>query len=72
MFQVRTGGIHLDIPILLVAEANSGSLEERKNFLIQLGMTASSLEHSTPEQMFNTDPANPTQAISAVKALQLA
>ncbi len=39
---------------------------------IHLGMTASALEHQTPEQMFNTDPLNPTQGISAVKALQLA
>ncbi len=35
-------------------------------------MTASALDHQTPEQMFNTDPLNPTQGISAVKALQLA
>jgi len=38
--------------------------------MIQSGVLLSTLEHATPEQMFNTDPNNPPNAFSAVKALQ--
>ena len=54
----------------IVADNNN-----RQNFLnyrMQAGMIASSLEHQTPEQMYNTDPNNPVQGISTMKALALA
>ncbi|PKH03647.1 hypothetical protein CXF72_05105 [Psychromonas sp. MB-3u-54] len=36
------------------------------------GLRASAYEHIIPEMMFNTDPANPVEGISAVKALSVA
>ena len=69
---ISAGGIHLDIPMNSVTQSLDGDEEKTAQFVIQVGTTASALEHQVPEQMFNTDPANPVEAISAVKALQIA
>jgi len=69
---ITQGGIVLDIPMTSVAQSLDGNQTKTAQFLMQVGTTASALEHQVPEQMFSTDPANPVQAISAVKALQLA
>jgi len=42
------------------------------NYRLQAGMIASSLEHQTPEQLYNTDPDNPVQGISTMKAFAIA
>jgi len=46
--------------------------EAYKSLSLQTGILSSTLEHAVPEQMFSTDPANPVQAVSAVKAIQIA
>jgi len=69
---IEAGGVTLDIPTLLVTANNAGDNEKDRQFMIQSGVLLSTLEHATPEQMFNTDPNNPPNAFSAVKALQIA
>jgi len=69
---VSAGGIHLDIPMTMVTSALDNDHQKMVDFTVQVGTIGSALEHQVPEQMFNTDPANPTEAISAVKALQKA
>ncbi len=69
---ISAGGIHLDIPMTMVTSALDNNHQKMVDFTVQVGTIGSALEHQVPEQMFNTDPANPTQAISAVKALQIA
>jgi len=51
------------------AQIGTLTREQLKQFNLQVGVLSSALEHATPEQMFNTDPTNPPDAISAVKAL---
>ena len=69
---ISSGGIHLDIETTRVVRSLDNDNQKTIDFAIQTGPIGSALEHQVPEQMFNTDPANPTQAISTVKALQLA
>ena len=66
---IQPGGVSFDIPIIQVTQTNDGEREKTKQFNLQVGVLSSALEHATPEQLFNTDPANPADAISAVKAL---
>jgi len=69
---IEPGGVALDIPFIQVTQSGDGDPERLKLFNLQIGVLSSALEHITPEQMFTTDPANPPEAISAVKALQKA
>ena len=69
---IKAGGIGLDIPMTKVVIADNNNKQAFLNYRLQAGMIASSLEHQTPEQMYNTDPANPVQGISTMKALALA
>jgi transglutaminase-like putative cysteine protease len=69
---IEPGGVASDIPFIQASQSSDGDRERLKQFNLQVGMLSSSLEHATPEQMFNTDPNNPPDAISAVKALQKA
>ncbi len=62
----------LPIPMTKVVIADNNNQQNFKNYRLQAGMIASSLEHQTPEQMYNTDPQNPTQGISTMKAFALA
>jgi hypothetical protein len=68
---IQPGGVVLDIPLSIVTATNDGSTDNKKNFVMQVGVLSSALEHVTSEQIFN-DPLNPIDAISAVKALQIA
>jgi len=69
---IKAGGIGLDIPMTKVVIADNNNKQAFLNYRQQAGMIASSLEHQTPEQMYNTDPANPVQGISTMKAFALA
>ena len=69
---ISSGGIHLDIESTHALRSLDNDQKHTIDTAIQIGPIGSALEHQVPEQMFNTDPANPTQAISTVKALQLA
>jgi len=69
---IKAGGIGLDIPVTKTVVADNNNKQNFLNYRLQAGMIASSLEHQTPEQMYNTDPANPVQGISTMKAFALA
>ena len=69
---IKAGGIGLDIPVGKTIVADNNNRQNFLNYRMQAGMIASSLEHQTPEQMYNTDPNNPVQGISTMKALALA
>ena len=71
---ITVGGIAFDIPIINASASNDGDKEKTKRFTYQTGLISSALEHSTPEQIFATDNPSqpPTNAISAVKAMQIA
>ena len=69
---IEAGGVSLDILVNMATANNAGDNDSNKNFVMQTGVLSSTLEHATPEQMFNTDPENPPNAFSAVKALQIA
>ena len=69
---IKAGGIELDIPMSKVVIADNNNQQNFLNYRMQAGMIASSLEHQTPEQMYNTDPQHPVQGISTMKAFALA
>jgi len=69
---IKAGGIELDIPMSKVVIADNNNKQNFLNYRLQAGMIASSLEHQTPEQLYNTDPQHPVQGISTMKALALA
>jgi len=72
---ITTGGAVMNIPILNITATDSPpatAAEDKKNYLLQIGILSSALEHAVPEQLFSTDPTNPPDAISAVKALSKA
>ncbi|NOX76209.1 MAG: hypothetical protein GXP17_06240 [Gammaproteobacteria bacterium] len=72
---ITTGGAVMNIPILNITATDSApdtAAEDKKNYTLQIGILSSALEHAVPEQLFTTDPANPADAISAVKALSKA
>ena len=69
---IKAGGIGLDIPVGKTIVADNNNRQNFLNYRMQAGVIASSLEHQTPEQMYNTDPNNPVQGISTMKALALA
>ncbi|VAW70623.1 hypothetical protein MNBD_GAMMA09-376, partial [hydrothermal vent metagenome] len=54
---ISAGGVALDIPTNVVIASNSNNQQEKINFKLQAGIINSALEHATPEQLFNTDPA---------------
>ncbi len=66
---IKPGSVAFDIPLINIMAVDDGDAEKKKQFVIQTGILSSALEHAVPEQMFNTDPTNPPDAISAVKAL---
>ena len=70
--RLASGGISLDIVDIDTSEAKDFDPVKRKQAAIQTGMIGSALEHSVPEQMFNTDPNNYTEAFSSMKAMQKA
>ncbi len=68
---IQTGGAALNILFANTVERNDGDKDARVQLRFQTGLISSALEHAVPEQMFS-DPDNPTDGVSAVKALQLA
>jgi len=72
---ITIGGAVMNIPILNITATDSPpatAVEDKKNYLLQIGILSSALEHAVPEQLFTTDPTNPADAISTVKALSKA
>jgi hypothetical protein len=61
-----------DIPLNVVTAVNNGDQQQKIRFKLQSGIISSGLEHIIPERMFSTDPNNPPNAISAVKAINIA
>ena len=66
---IKIGGIGLDIPMTKVVIADNNNQENFKNYRLQAGAIASSLEHETPEQMYNDASS---EGISTIKAFSLA
>jgi hypothetical protein len=66
---LNVGGIGVDIPILRISGVDSQTALDSKYYNLQAGVLSSALEHVVPEQLFDTDPNHPPDAISAVKAL---
>jgi len=72
---ITIGGAVMNIPILNITATDSPpstAAEDKKSYILQIGMLSSALEHAVPEQLFTTDRTNPADAISAVKALSKA
>jgi len=69
---ISTGGVVFDIPLNVVTAVNNGDQQQKIRFKLQSGIISSGLEHIIPERMFSTDPNNPPNAISAVKAINIA
>ena len=68
---IKTGGAAFNIRVGRSIQSFDGEKEARNQLRFQTGLISSTLEHAVPEQMFS-DPDNPTDGVSAVKALQLA
>lgn len=68
---VEAGGTAFNIRLASSILHQNGDLEKKKQLSLQTGLISSSLEHLVPEQIYS-DPDDPTDAVSAVKALQLA
>jgi hypothetical protein len=69
---VSPGGLAMDADRLLtLAKALDGSNDKPIQYFLSQGTNSSALEHAVPEQLFSTS-ENPSQGISAVKALKLA
>jgi hypothetical protein len=68
---ITPGGVAMNIPIFHIAGQGANDRAKKRDYLFQVGLISSALEHAVPEQMFVND-QNPGEAISAVKALQKA
>ncbi len=66
------GGLAMDVDrTMSLVKAFDGNSNKPKEYFQSSGLNGSVLEHSVPEQLFSTQ-QNPMNAISAVKALQIA
>lgn len=68
---IEVGGAAVNMRLANTVETHTGKLDQRNQLRFQAGLISSALEHAILEQMFS-DPNNPTDGVSAVKALQLA
>ncbi len=69
---VSTKGLTMDVDRCMgIAKATDADRGREVQFMLQFGMNGSALEHAVPEQLFSP-PGYTAQAISAVKALQIA
>jgi len=67
---ISPGGIEMDLDSISIAASNKdNNVTSVKNYLLQLGMLGSILEHAVPEQMFSDDPLVKTEGVSAVKLI---
>lgn len=68
---INTGGAAFNIRVGRSVQSFDGNKETKNNLRFQAGLISSTLENAVPEQMYS-DVDNPTDGVSAVKALQLA
>jgi transglutaminase-like putative cysteine protease len=68
---ITPGGVVMNVPIVHIVGQDTNDGAKKRDYLFQVGLISSALEHAVPEQMFVND-ENPGEAISAVKALQKA
>jgi hypothetical protein len=68
---ITAGGAAMNIPIVHIAGQGDNDSVKKRDYLFQVGLISSALEHAVPEQMFVND-QNPGEAVSAFKALQKA
>lgn len=69
---ITTGGAQMDLfRIVTVNGTSDGDKTKQVNFVKQMGILGSALEHAIPEQEFST-PENPIDGVSAVKILSKA
>jgi len=68
---IRTGGIGVNMLFAVSAESSNGDTELRNSIRFRSGLINSALEHIVPEQMVS-DPMNPVQGFSSVRALSYA
>jgi transglutaminase-like putative cysteine protease len=68
---IKPGGAAMNIPIFHITGQDANDAAKKRDYLFQVGLLSSALEHAVPEQMFVND-QNPGEGISAVKALQKA
>lgn len=68
---IKPGGVAMNIPIVHIAGQGANDRAKKRDYVFQVGLISSALEHAVPEQMFVND-RNPGEGISAVKALQKA
>jgi hypothetical protein len=68
---IKPGGVAMNIPIFHIAGQGANDRAKKRDYVFQVGLISSALEHAVPEQMFVND-QNPGEGISAVKALQKA
>jgi len=68
---IETGGVALNMLFVHSAQSRDGDNDQRVALRFQVGLISSALEHAVPEQMFS-DPNNPAQGFSTVRALELA
>lgn len=68
---LKPGGAAMNLPMVHVAGQGANDGARKRDYLFQVGLLSSALEHAVPEQMF-TSAQSPGEAISAVKALQKA
>ena len=69
---VGAGGLNMDADRLLSdVKAKDGNNDTVRQYMLSIGMTSSTLEHSLPEQLYST-PDSKAEGISAVKALKIA
>ena len=70
--EVKPSGILVDMDTIVQSLwAEDDNALKTKQFVQQIGMTASALEHLLPEKLFSSE-QNPGEGISAIKALNIA
>ncbi len=69
---ISLGGIEMDLDAFAVFTTSlDGDNTSKIDYIFKVGLLSSALEHSIPEEMY-TDSLTPGEAVSAVKALQIA
>jgi len=69
---IEAGGVAMDVRLGRFIGTHNNDPEAKKQLNQQVGILSSALEHAVPEQMFTTDPLNPADGVSTVKALSKA
>jgi len=69
---IEAGGVAMNVRLGKFLGTHTNDAEQKIQLNQQVGILSSALEHVVPEQMFTTDPSNPADAVSTVKALSKA